>query len=71
MLRFAAVGAVNTVAYVLLYTALRPPAGPQAADAPALPACALAGTSPGRPTASARRVPAQGSETLTARARRS
>jgi hypothetical protein len=37
LLRFGAAGAVSTVGYVLLYAVLRPVAGPQAANALALP----------------------------------
>ena len=48
LLRFGAVGAVSTVGYVLLYAVLRPAAGPQAANALALLACALANTAANR-----------------------
>ncbi|MFF4347344.1 glycosyltransferase [Streptomyces sp. NPDC001530] len=48
LLRFGAVGAVSTVGYVLLYAALRPAAGPQAANALALLACAIANTAANR-----------------------
>jgi putative flippase GtrA len=48
LLRFAAVGAVSTVGYVLLYAALRPVTGPQAANAVALLLCALANTAANR-----------------------
>lgn len=48
LLRFSAVGAVSTLGYLLLYAALRPPAGPQAANALALLACALANTAANR-----------------------
>lgn len=46
--RFAAVGAVSTVGYVLLYATLRPAAGPQAANALALLSCAVANTAANR-----------------------
>ncbi|MEU3221385.1 dolichyl-phosphate beta-glucosyltransferase [Streptomyces sp. NPDC006971] len=45
---FAAVGAVSTLAYLLLYAALRPVAGSQAANALALLACAVANTAVNR-----------------------
>lgn len=48
LLRFAAVGVVSTLGYLLLYAALRPAAGPQAANALALPACAIANTAANR-----------------------
>jgi putative flippase GtrA len=48
LLRFGAAGAVSTVGYVLLYAVLRPVAGPQAANALALPACAVANTAANR-----------------------
>lgn len=48
LLRFAAVGAVSTVGYVLLYTAARPAVGPQAANALALLVCAVANTAANR-----------------------
>ncbi|MFI5683132.1 glycosyltransferase [Streptomyces sp. NPDC051636] len=48
LLRFAAVGVLSTVGYVLLYAALRPPAGPQAANALALLTCAVANTAANR-----------------------
>src|SRR4051812_30762171 len=48
LLRFAAVGAVSTVGYVLLYALLRPPTGPQAANALALLICAVANTAANR-----------------------
>ena len=48
LLRFAAVGAVSSVGYVLLYVALRPAAGGQAANALALLLCALANTAANR-----------------------
>ncbi|MER5383326.1 bifunctional glycosyltransferase family 2/GtrA family protein [Streptomyces sp. NPDC002688] len=48
VLRFGAVGAVSTVGYVLLYAALRPAAGPQAANAWALLVCAVANTAANR-----------------------
>jgi putative flippase GtrA len=48
VLRFAAVGAVSTLGYLLLYAALRPPAGPQAANALALLLCAVANTGANR-----------------------
>ncbi|MFI6551065.1 glycosyltransferase [Streptomyces prunicolor] len=48
LLRFAAVGAVSSVGYVLLYIALRPAAGGQAANALALLVCALANTAANR-----------------------
>ncbi|MFF4487881.1 glycosyltransferase [Streptomyces sp. NPDC001544] len=48
LLRFAAVGTVSTVAYVLLYALLRRPAGPQAANALALLICAVANTAANR-----------------------
>ncbi|WP_210589141.1 glycosyltransferase [Streptomyces sp. GESEQ-35] len=46
--RFAAVGAVSTLGYLLLYAVLRPAAGPQAANALALLACAVANTAANR-----------------------
>jgi putative flippase GtrA len=48
LLRFAAVGAVSSVGYVLLYIALRPATGGQAANALALLLCALANTAANR-----------------------
>ncbi|MCX4902861.1 bifunctional glycosyltransferase family 2/GtrA family protein [Streptomyces sp. NBC_00878] len=48
LLRFAAVGAVSSVGYVLLYVALRPRTGGQAANALALLVCALANTATNR-----------------------
>ncbi|MEU9014061.1 glycosyltransferase [Streptomyces sp. NPDC048479] len=45
---FAAVGAVSTLAYLLLYAALRPVAGSQAANALALLVCAVANTTVNR-----------------------
>lgn len=48
LLRFAAVGAVSSVGYVLLYVALRPETGGQAANALALLLCALANTAANR-----------------------
>ena len=48
LLRFAAVGAVSSVGYVLLYVALRPATGGQAANALALLLCALANTAANR-----------------------
>jgi putative flippase GtrA len=48
LLRFCAVGAVSTLGYVLLYSALRPATGPQAANAGALLLCALANTAANR-----------------------
>ncbi|WP_280874710.1 bifunctional glycosyltransferase family 2/GtrA family protein [Streptomyces pseudovenezuelae] len=48
LLRFAAVGAVSSLGYVLLYVALRPIAGGQAANALALLVCALANTAANR-----------------------
>ncbi|MER6134320.1 glycosyltransferase [Streptomyces sp. NPDC001815] len=48
LLRFGAVGAVSTIGYVLLYAALRPTVGPQAANALALLACAIANTAANR-----------------------
>ncbi|MGY6018859.1 glycosyltransferase [Streptomyces spinosirectus] len=48
LLRFCAVGAVSTLGYVLLYAALRPATGPQAANAGALLLCALANTAANR-----------------------
>jgi len=48
LLRFCAVGAVSTVGYVLLYAALRPATGAQAANAIALLLCALANTAANR-----------------------
>jgi putative flippase GtrA len=46
--RFAAVGAVSTLGYLLLYAVLRPATGPQAANALALLACAVANTAANR-----------------------
>ncbi|MDT0309058.1 bifunctional glycosyltransferase family 2/GtrA family protein [Streptomyces sp. DSM 44917] len=46
--RFCAVGALSTVAYLLLYVALRGPAGPQAANALALLCTALGNTAANR-----------------------
>ena len=48
LVRFAAVGAVSTLAYLLLYAALRPAAGSQAANAFALLVCAVANTAVNR-----------------------
>nr|WP_052310426.1 bifunctional glycosyltransferase family 2/GtrA family protein [Streptomyces viridochromogenes] len=48
VVRFAAVGVASTLCYLLLYTALRPSAGPQAANALALLASALANTAANR-----------------------
>jgi putative flippase GtrA len=48
LLRFAAVGAVSSVGYVLLYIALRPATGGQPANALALLLCALANTAANR-----------------------
>ncbi|MFG2577306.1 glycosyltransferase [Streptomyces sp. NPDC048481] len=48
LLRFAAVGAVSTMGYVLLYSALRPVCGSQGSNALALLACALANTAANR-----------------------
>ncbi|MFJ9535656.1 glycosyltransferase [Streptomyces sp. NPDC101225] len=48
LLRFGAVGAVSTVGHVLLYAALRPAAGGQAANAGALLLCAVANTAANR-----------------------
>jgi putative flippase GtrA len=48
LLRFGAVGAVSTLGYVLLYAVLRPPTGPQAANALALLVCAVANTAANR-----------------------
>ena len=48
LLRFCAVGAVSTIGYVLLYAALRPATGAQAANATALLICALANTAANR-----------------------
>lgn len=48
LLRFAAVGAVSSVGYVLLYVALRPETGGQVANALALLLCALANTAANR-----------------------
>ncbi len=45
---FAAVGAVSTLVYLLLYAALRPAAGSQAANALALLVCAVANTAVNR-----------------------
>jgi putative flippase GtrA len=42
------VGAVSTIGYVLLYAALRPVTGPQAANAWALLVCAVANTAANR-----------------------
>ncbi|MFJ3669101.1 glycosyltransferase [Streptomyces sp. NPDC090106] len=48
LLRFAAVGAVSTLAHLLLYAALRQAAGAQAANAVALLLCAVANTAANR-----------------------
>ncbi|MFE0631760.1 glycosyltransferase [Streptomyces sp. NPDC058864] len=48
LLRFAAVGALSTLCHLLLYAALRPPVGPQAANAVALLICAFANTAANR-----------------------
>jgi glycosyltransferase involved in cell wall biosynthesis/putative flippase GtrA len=48
LLRFGAVGVVSTIGYVLLYAALRPVTGPQAANAWALLVCAVANTAANR-----------------------
>ena len=48
LVRFAAVGAVSTLANLLLYTALRPLTGPQLANALALLLCAVANTAANR-----------------------
>lgn len=48
LLRFAAVGTLSTVGYVLLYATLRPAAGPQGANALALLICAVANTAANR-----------------------
>lgn len=48
LVRFAGVGAVSTLGYLLLYTALRPPAGSQTANALALLVCAVANTAANR-----------------------
>ena len=48
LLRFGAVGVLSTVGYVLLYATLRPAVGPQAANALALLACAVANTAANR-----------------------
>ncbi|MCX4851234.1 dolichyl-phosphate beta-glucosyltransferase [Streptomyces sp. NBC_00893] len=48
LVRFAAVGAVSTLAYLLLFAALRPVAGSQAANALALLACTVANTAMNR-----------------------
>ncbi|MFF4535136.1 glycosyltransferase [Streptomyces aureus] len=48
LLRFGAVGALSTIAYVLLYAALRPVTGPQAANLWALSLCAVANTAANR-----------------------
>ncbi|MEU9733371.1 dolichyl-phosphate beta-glucosyltransferase [Streptomyces sp. NPDC048002] len=48
LLRFALVGAVSTVAHLLLYAALRPATGAQAANALALLVCAMANTAANR-----------------------
>ncbi|MEU1619219.1 bifunctional glycosyltransferase family 2/GtrA family protein [Streptomyces sp. NPDC005722] len=48
LLRFAAVGAGSTLGHLLLYAALRAPAGPQAANALALLTCAVANTAANR-----------------------
>jgi putative flippase GtrA len=48
LVRFAAVGAVSTLGYLLLYAALRPAAGPQAANALALLTCAVVNTTANR-----------------------
>lgn len=46
--RFAAVGALSTVGYMVLYAALRPATGPQTANALALLVCAVANTAANR-----------------------
>ncbi|TQK42539.1 GtrA-like protein [Streptomyces sp. SLBN-118] len=46
--RFAVIGAVSTLGHLLLYTALRPAAGSQAANALALLVCAVANTAANR-----------------------
>ncbi|WP_418953399.1 glycosyltransferase [Streptomyces cinnabarinus] len=48
LLRFGLVGAVSTVAHLLLYAALRPAIGAQAANALALLVCAVANTAANR-----------------------
>ncbi|MFC8428181.1 glycosyltransferase [Streptomyces sp. NPDC057253] len=48
LVRFSAVGAVSTLANVLLYAALRPLTGPQTANALALLVCAVANTAANR-----------------------
>ncbi len=48
LLRFALVGAVSTLAHLLLYAALRPVTGAQAANALALLVCAVANTAANR-----------------------
>ncbi|MFJ3310019.1 glycosyltransferase [Streptomyces sp. NPDC086549] len=48
LLRFAVVGAMSTLGHVLLYAELRPATGPQAANALALLACAVANTAVNR-----------------------
>lgn len=48
LLRFGAVGVVSTIGYVLLYAALRPVTGSQAANAWALLVCAVANTAANR-----------------------
>ncbi|MDT9695492.1 bifunctional glycosyltransferase family 2/GtrA family protein [Streptomyces sp. P17] len=48
LLRFALVGALSTLAHLLLYTALRPATGAQAANALALLVCAVANTAANR-----------------------
>ncbi|MFB7241603.1 glycosyltransferase [Streptomyces populi] len=48
LLRFGTVGALSTIGYVLLYAALRPVTGPQAANAWALLVCAVANTAANR-----------------------
>jgi putative flippase GtrA len=48
LVSFAAVGAVSTLANLLLYTALRPLTGPQTANALALLLCAVANTAANR-----------------------
>jgi putative flippase GtrA len=48
LVRFAAVGVASTLFYLLLYTALRPAAGAQAANALALLASAVANTAANR-----------------------
>ncbi|WP_374222678.1 glycosyltransferase [Streptomyces spinoverrucosus] len=48
LVRFAAVGAVSTLAHLLLYTLLRPVVGAQAANAVALLICAIGNTAANR-----------------------